>query len=216
LTESFSPIEQELTSRTARSNRLLWVGVIVFVILMGVSLYLFTYLSRLRPGEVVDRFGTYISPRGKYRITIEDQPATGLVKIDVETKVSGLWMFAKYRHGWTEHYDRERDWMICFDEYDRLWSYMGRWPGKPGTQRTLPGGGTRPNFQAVALRGFHFAGGKRITFGSTVVSQTGRWEGVPPEFFSRLPQASDTGWPPGAVVPEHPVSFTRAQLNRFR
>jgi len=46
-------------------------GVIVFIVLMAVSLYLFTYLGRLRPGEVVDRFGTYLSPRGKYRITIE-------------------------------------------------------------------------------------------------------------------------------------------------
>jgi len=105
--------------------------------------------------------------------------------------------------------------MICFDEYDRLWFYLGRWPGKPGTQRRLPGGGTRPDFQVVLLRGFHFTGGKKLTFKGTDVSQTGEWEGVPPGFFRRLPEASDSGWAAGAIVPPHPVSFTKAQLDQF-
>jgi hypothetical protein len=208
-------MDSEQASSDVRPRRLLWGGVIVLLALTTASMFLVDHLRRLRPGEVVDQDGTYYSPRAKYRVTVTEQPAAGFVNVEVQSKTNRLWIFSSYGRKAARYLDVERDWMLCFDEYDRLWLFIGKWPGATGKQRTHPSRGTLPDHQSVLLQGFFFDGG-RLAFGENVVSATGAWAGVPPEFFARLPGGSDPGWSRGAIVPKRPVSFTKAQLNRFR
>ncbi|MAG93058.1 MAG: hypothetical protein CMJ48_04845 [Planctomycetaceae bacterium] len=193
---------------THKWNRIL-IGSAVLLMLVLLALLLFSSLDRLRPGQLVDDLGTYRSPSGRQKVEISKSPEGNIIVTQLRRSRQSPLLKPYSQVGRTE-FEAERDWFLSFDEYDRLWLFIGEWDRDWGRLRRMPSGGTRPYAQRVLLEGFIFTR-NGVFRGSSVVSEMGNWEGVPQEFFERLPEKSDAGWAPSAVVPETASPLTPDQ-----
>ena len=186
-------------------NRVL-IGFTSLLVVVLLALLLFSTRDRLRPGQLVDDLGTYRSPWGRQKVEISKSPE-GYISVTLSRRWRQSPLLNPYSSSGRTEFEAERDWFLCFDEYDRLWLFVGEWDRDWGELRELPSGGTRPYAQAVQHTGFHF-NRNGVSRGSSVVSGMGKWEGVPKEFFERLPAKDDPGWGPASIVPETPPPLT--------
>jgi hypothetical protein len=173
---------------------------------------------RLQPGQIVGEFGTYRSPSGRLRLTISES-TEGIVGITMRRPTKQFYVLNTYSEKGVAHFEAEREWFLCFDEYDRLWLFVGRWDPRWGESRKMPSGGYCPPQASVGLAGFWFLqvnGRTGVTGGNggnggTVVSSTGHWEGVPPEFFERIPAKDEDIWGEIAPFPDAPPPLSQSQ-----
>lgn len=173
---------------------------------------------RLHPGQIVDDFGTYRSPSGRLRLSISES-TEGNVNITMLRPVKRFHVLTTYSENGVGDFEAEREWFLCFDEYDRLWLFVGRWDPRWGELRKMPYGGYCPPQPSVQLAGFWFLqvdGQMGVTggnggIGGTLVSSTGHWEGVPPEFFERIPGKDEDFWGEIPPIPDAPPALSPSQ-----
>jgi hypothetical protein len=186
--------------------------VVVAIGALLVAIAIVAGAPRLRPDEIVREFGAYDSPGNRFRVVVaeSDQKAVTFTLVSPNP-----WkrLTTRLSHGRLMpgvEFEVERDWFFCFDQYDRLWVFVGRWDRDWGPLRQLPGGGTRPYPQAVTMLGIFFSGGSRPS-GASVVSDTGEWKGVPPRFFAEIPEkegSAVTVWGEIPPIPDEPPEFS--------
>lgn len=212
--ESEIAIESAAPGRWPR-RRKRWLVAGTAAIAIAAALVLVTRPRQLEPGECVSEPGVYRSPGGGYRITIFE-PSDGFKSIALTRRRRRFWIWYEYVAGRPTLVDQERDWFHCFDQYDRLWNYHGRWNKAWGATRQHPGGGYSPHTPAVILEGAMYSDGRGPMMGSSVVSEVGNWEGIPGPFFDRIPDKDKPIWGDIPPIPSAPPEFTPAQEMAIR
>lgn len=166
----------------------------------------------LSPGEMVSGPGLYRSPHGGYRIRLAG-PSGGFKTVTLERRRPRFWVWFEYVPYTPNLVDEEREWFLCFDKYDRLWKFKGAWDPAWGKTRLQPSGGTAVWVPSVTLEGAMYTHGRGPDRAVCVVSEVGNWEGIPPEFFSRVLERRGATW---RDVPEIAPEYTEAQSAAVR
>jgi hypothetical protein len=179
------------------------------VVTIWIAWIILMFPVRLRAGQIVDEFGTYRSPQRQYGITVAQSP-DNIVRVTFTHRTTRYWFLTSFVDGVSHDFEAEREWFACFDEYDRLWLFVGKWDPQWGDTRRLPSGGYKPHIQGVILEGFWF-GQSRVLGGGNVVSSTGDWAGVPREFFDRIPDRHGNVWGENPALPDSPPPLTENQ-----
>jgi hypothetical protein len=210
------------SAATARGRRFpsppkLRIAALVFAALAVVLVAIvgLTGARRLQPDEIVREPGAYDSPGNRYRVVVAESDARTVTFTLVSPRP---WkrVAAILDHGRplpaVAEFEVERDWFLCFDEYDRLWLFIGQ--REPGTElRKTSSGGFVPRIQSVMMFGFFFLGTQPIDSVS-VVSSTGDWKGAPPRFFAEIPGkegAPIAVWGEIPPIPGAPPGFSPAE-----
>ena len=203
---SLSPSE-----RKRRIIKSVSVGVIAASVWISAIVHFGPQSNRLQPGQIVEEFGTFRSPRGHFGVKISET-TPGIISVTRLRAKPWLYFFTTYEQERPHDFDAERDWFVSFDNYDRLWTFRGKWDVSRGRPRRLPSGGSVPYYQAVSMTGFWFTP-SRLVRGSNVVSHTGQWTGVPAEFLERIPGKGDEVWGGSGIrpIPIDSPPFTRSQ-----
>jgi len=203
-------------AETNRRPRLCIVCAIICIAALLAVLAIFRHtLPRLRPGQVVDELGTYRFPTGNRELTI-DLDDSGNVHITTHQFVTEYYVIPKGHNENVYSFESERGWFISVDEYERLWVFYGRWDKVWGTLRRVPSFGDSPYAPAVIMDGMWSDGPGIVSKGGMVISENGNWDGVPKEFFDRLPDKESDAWPPQALpFPQAPPPLPKQQEEQF-
>lgn len=211
---------EQIAAQTPRRRPRFIVAGVSFA---GIVLALLTFLvltgaERLEPDEVVRNCGRYVSPGRRFQVVVSETE-NDTVRIVVESPNPWKRFLSRFRNsnypypGLIAETEVELDWFLCFDEYDRLWMFLGPWDRGWGPLRQLPSGGTGGYTQHVEMYGFFFLGPRPVG-GMSTVSHRGDWRGVPPKFFGQIPGKEDTSvavWGTHPTIPATPTKFTRAE-----
>lgn len=203
------PPDEVLASRRKRRKR--WLGlalvagaVAALLIAIGIALT----PRRLKPGEVIAEFGTFRSPAGRSGVVIR-KADQGLIELTLQRPMEVFSLIAVRGDSSVTQFDAEREWFVAFDEFERLWVYIGPWDKRWGKTHEFPGGSFRPHVPSVTVDGL-FVTQSRVEYGHAVVSSTGDWDGVPIEFFQRIPGKQASIWGDAPPIPESPPVLTEA------
>jgi hypothetical protein len=181
----------------------------IIAILATIAAIVWFIPSRLDSGQIVDESGVYRSPQGHYRLTVSETPDHN-VSLVLSRRASRFLLLSSFTDDRPIEFEAEREWFACFDEYERLWLFVGKWDSNWGESRKLPSGGYQPHVQSVLLEGFWF-GRRGLLHGGNVVSSTGDWAGVPQEFFERIPAKHQAVWGENSKIPDTPPPLTESQ-----
>jgi len=180
------------------------------------AIVILTGARRLRPDEIVREVGAYNSPGNRFRVVVaeSDQRTVTFTLVSPRPwkRVTAILDNGRPLPAVVE-LEVERDWFLCFDEYDRLWLFVGPWDRDSGPLRQLPSGGTGGYTQHVMMFGFFFIGARPVQ-GISTVSRYGDWRGVPPRFFDQIPgkdERSVSVWGEIPSIPATPPEFTQAE-----
>ena len=206
-------LPQSTTSFWPNRRRMLCVGTVVVAVLAGIAAILATIPEQLQPGEIVDDLGTYKSPRGSQFVVISE-PTDGIVGVTMQYPSTRFYVLNTFADDTIHEFEIEREWFLCFDKYERLWLFRGKWDSKWGETQELPSGGHCPHVQSVVLRGFWFTSSK-VFNGYNEVSSTGDWEGVPTGFFNRIPGKRKQVWGQIPAIPDSPPTLTQQQQSQL-
>lgn len=187
-------------------------------IVMLISIVVINTPPHLEADEIVREYGTYVSPGKRFRVVVEETD-NQMIKVGFESKPTFRLVVQRFFNRSRRRqvpvfseFEVERDWFLCFDEFDRLWIFTGRRDPKIEARKTS-GGGTRPRVQSVMMKGFSFINGR--TMGTEmVVTGIGDWRGVPPQFFDQIPGKDDPSlsiWGENPPIPADPPEFTPAE-----
>ena len=181
---------------------------------LGILLVLFVVArlvrpSRVLPDQIIDECGTYISPGGRDRVRISLTP-DGNVAVTMLRPSRRFRLLTTYFEGTPQEFESEREWFCCYDEYDRFWLFVGKWEPQWGESRRMSRGQSWPHVQSVTMEGFWFTPSGLLN-GGNLVSSTGYWEGVPTEFFDRIPGKRDDVWGDDRPLPAKAPELSPAQ-----
>jgi hypothetical protein len=185
------------------------IASVSFVTLLLAAVMLLISPESLQPGQCIQGYGRYASSRGHRRVTVSES-SIGTVRIVLHEPWREFFGLTTHsQHDFAE-FEVQREWFLCFDEYDRLWLFVGAWNTDWGATRQLKSGGYWPHTQSVLMSGVWFDGPRDLR-GSVVVSSTGDWEGVPIEFFDRIPGKDAAVWGERSQVPHEAAALSLRQ-----
>jgi len=207
-------------SRRPKWHRRLTVAVVSIAVIASAlfGILLLTGSYRLQPDEIVRGYGTYDSPSKRYRIVVEESDnkmiTVGFVSRSPWHSIVDRIVNRKptRRVDRFTEFEVERDWFLCFDEFDRLWIFTGQRDSSIVTRKTSSGG-FKPRVQSVGMRGFWFRR-SRVMGVDMDVTGTGDWRGCPPQFFAQIPYKGDPSvaiWGEIPPIPKDPPEFTPAE-----
>jgi len=190
------------TPRKALGAALNWLNVhriagtllVAVLVVLVVGVFVRLRYVRLAPDQIVDQFGTYALPDGNQAYHVS-RTADGHVRVRQLVRQTRFYFLPTTIEFLCAEFESERRWLLCFDRYDRLWLFVGKWEPQWGERSKLPSGGWWVNYQQVIVCD---------RFGIEVVSSTGNWAGVPTAFFDCLPGKQEPVW--GGVSPPVPHS----------
>jgi len=211
-----SATEQTATQMPRRRPRFIIAGAsLAGIVLALLCLVVLTGAQRLEPDEVVRDHGTYVSPGRRFQVVVRET-RNDTIRIEFESPnpwTRLLSRFSKSNYpfpGLISETEVKRDWFLCFDQYDRLWLFVGPWDREQGPLRRLPSGSTAGYTQNVTMYGFFFIGTRPVG-GVSTVSRRGDWRGVPPRFFEQIPDKEDASvaiWGEIRPIPATPPEFS--------
>lgn len=215
-----SAVKRTMLRWPGRRRPVFIAGVGVAGIVSALTLLIvLTGAERLEPDEIVRDYGTYVSPGRRFQLVVRET-ANRTICVELESPVWWQRIVARFldRSGRSRRlpdleFEVERDWFLCFDDYDRIWIFVGQWDRGWGPLRRLPSGGTRPYTQTVTMSGFYFRWGRPVA-AKRVVSSTGDWRGVPPRFFEQIPGRENSSiavWGMNPPIPAVPPKLTPAE-----
>jgi hypothetical protein len=181
----------------------------MIAILATIAAIIWFMPSHLHSGQIVNEFGEYRSPQGHFGLTVSKTPRHN-VRLVLSRRATRFLFLSSFTDDRPIEFEAEREWFACFDEYERLWLFIGKWDSRWGESRELPSGGYVPHVQSVLLEGFWF-GPRGLLHGGNVVSSTGDWAGVPNEFFERIPAKHQAVWGKIPMIPDTPPPLTASQ-----
>ncbi|MBT6154745.1 MAG: hypothetical protein HOL01_10015 [Planctomycetaceae bacterium] len=211
-TDGDGAVEPELAAPLRKRRWLVWLAVVfVAVAVVGVLSALRT--RNLTAGQIVDQPGQYLSPNGSFHLKITETKEGNIRLTRLNSKRRHYFIPSSVETLLFE-FEGEREWFFCFDKYDRLWVFRGKWNSQWGETHEISGGFV-PHVPDVLREGFMFNSGQ-IFSGFNAVSSTGDWAGVPPEFFDRMPDKRNGKWGNITLIPDHAPPLTRQQESMAR
>ena len=203
--------QQEFTPPKRLRATLSLVAIVGTFALLTIFLFLVWNLPpRLNSQQVVSQLGTYRFPTGNNSIQVaKDQ--SGNLTITVHRQGTRFYFFPFTYSERPITFESEREWFISVDRHQRLWVFHGHWDRKWGESRRMPSGGTIPNGPAVLQHGSFFLKNGALVNGSSVVTETGDWAGVPAEFLARIRNSNNVKWGKAPAIPDSPPPLTRRQ-----
>lgn len=211
-TMSDVPIEHDEPSAGRKRNRRLAIVATVAIIVVVLLELLNTEQQTtrtLKPGELITESGTY---RCGSRVVTVSEREDGFIAI------TSAWMQEKFIvldglvDNWPHHpelIEDHRDWFACVDELDRVWIYVGPTDRSWRERGPTPGGGIRPRTPSVTLQGVYFWQND-VHRGVASASGNGLWDGVPHEFFERIPHKDEPIWGQVPPIPDSPQPLSPA------
>ena len=173
--------QQEFTPPKRLRATLSLVVIVGAFALLTILFLVWNLPPRLNWQQVVSLPGTYRFPTGNNSIQVaKDQ--SGNLTITVHRQGTRFYFFPYTYSEQPITFESEREWFLSVDRYQRLWVYHGHWDRTWGKLRQMPSGGTIPYAPAVLLHGSFFLKNGVLVSGSSVVTETGDWVGVPAEF----------------------------------
>jgi hypothetical protein len=206
--------QQEFTPPRRSRATLSLVVIVCTCALLTILFLVWNLPPRLRSQQVVSQPGTYRFPTGNNSIQVaKDQ--SGNLTITVHRQGMRFYFFPFTYSEPPITFESEREWFLTVDRYQRLWVYHGHWDRIWGELRQMPSGGTIPYAPAVLLHGSFCLKNGALVSGSSVVTETGDWAGVPAEFLARIRKSGNVKWGKVPAIPDSPPPLTRLQESQL-
>ncbi len=197
-TDGDGVLEPEPTISSRKRRWQAWL-VVLFATVAVVAILFALRTPNLTPGQIVDQSGQYHSPNGRFYLEITET-TEGNIRLSQLESTRRFSIIPSTTEIRVFEIESERGWFVCFDKYDRLWVYEGKW--NPRWDKIRESFGVSPHSPVVSQHGFVYLSGRAVR-GSSVVSIAGDWAGVPPEFFDRIPDKWSRKW---GDIPPIPTS----------